>query len=95
MSEGHCNSWAILSDGVMSPRVLSRSCVERVGGLVEIILAVSGEVGAFREVLAYQPVGVLVRSSLPRRFRVTEIQLDTGINSELGVLSHLFALIPM
>ena len=32
--------------------------------------------------------------ALPRRFGVAEVDLDAGIDRELGVLGHLFALIP-
>src|SRR5437660_12497648 len=39
--------------------------VERVGGGVEVVLAVDGEVGAFGEVLAGQAVGVFVCAVLP------------------------------
>ena len=53
-----------------------------------------GEVGAFREVLAQQAVRVLVRSPLPRRFGVAEVDLDAGSDRELGMLGHLLALIP-
>ena len=39
-------------------------------------------------------VGVFVGSSPPRRLGVTEVEVDSGINGELGVLGHLSALIP-
>ena len=62
--------------------------------MVEVSLGEGGHVGAFGEVLAEEPVGVLVGSSLPRGFGVTEVDLDTGVDGELGVSCHLFALIP-
>jgi len=45
---------------------LSGSAVERGCDGVEIIGAVLGEVGAFREVLSEKTIGVLVGSALPR-----------------------------
>ena len=48
----------------------------------------NGQVGAFREVLAEESVGVLVRSALPRRFGVAEVDLDTGIDRDLGYVSR-------
>jgi hypothetical protein len=35
-----------------------------------------------------------VRSALPRGFGVAEVDLDSGVDSELGVFGHLFALVP-
>jgi len=48
----------------------------------------------FGEVLTQEPVGVFVRASLPWGLGVTEADVDAGVDRELGVLSHLFALIP-
>src|SRR5437773_6061361 len=67
------------------------SVVERGGGGVELFLAVSGEVGSLGEVLAEQPVGVLVAASLPGAVRVAEIHVDVGVDGEGQVLGHLFA----
>ncbi len=50
------------------------------GGLVEVVLGELGHVGAFGEVLAEEAVGVLIRTSLPRRVRATEIHLDAGVD---------------
>jgi hypothetical protein len=65
---------------------LSRPAVEGVGCGIEISLGEHGEVGAFREVLAEEAVRVLVRSALPWALRVAEVDLDTGIDRELGVV---------
>src|SRR5205807_10230064 len=46
------------------------------------------------EVLAQQPVGVLVRSALPRTAGIAEVDLDAAIDRELGVLEHLLPLVP-
>jgi hypothetical protein len=59
------------------------------GGLVEL-----PQVGTLGQVLAEQAVGVLVGAALPRAARVTEVDLDAGVDGELGVLGHLPAVIP-
>ena len=55
---------------------------------------IAGEVGALREVLAQQPVGVLVRAALPGAVRVAEVDLHAGVDGEPGVVGHLGALVP-
>ena len=42
--------------------------------------AMRAEVGAFREILAQQPVSVLVRATLPRALRIAEIDFDAGFD---------------
>jgi hypothetical protein len=54
----------------------------------------AAEVGSFREVLAQQAVGVLVRAALPWTLRVAEVDGQPGVDTQLGVLGHLGALIP-
>jgi len=60
----------------------------------EILGAVPGEVGALGEVLAQQPVGVLVAAALPWAARVAEVDLQAGVDAQRGVLGHLAALVP-
>src|ERR671925_458514 len=55
----HLLSWGPPSQG------LPRPLVELGGDAVEFALVVHGQVGALGEVLAQQPVGVLVRAPLP------------------------------
>src|SRR5215211_5602344 len=52
------------------------------------------EVGAFREVLPQQPVGVLVRAALPRAVGIAEVDVDACVDLQARVLGHLGALIP-
>jgi hypothetical protein len=75
---------------VSSSEGLCRPTVEGVGCSVEVVLGELGHVGSFGEVLAEQSVGVFVGSSLPGALRVTEVELDSGVDRELGVLGHLF-----
>jgi hypothetical protein len=53
-----------------------------------------GQIRAFREVLAEQPVGVLVAAPLPGRARVAEVDRHSGTNREFGVPGHFLTLIP-
>src|SRR5213078_4226071 len=61
---------------------------------LEFLGDVPREVGASGEILAQQPVGVLVRPALPRASWITEIDLQTGVEPQLHVLGHLDPLIP-
>jgi hypothetical protein len=58
------------------------------------ISAMRTEVGAFGEVLAQQPLGILIGAALPRALGATKIDLHTCIDLETGVLRHLCALTP-
>ena len=64
---------------------LSRSAVEGGGDRLDLGCGPSGEVGAFGEVLAQQPVGVLVGAALPRALGVGEEDGYVGLGGELGV----------
>jgi hypothetical protein len=55
---------------------------------------VPGEVSALREILTEEPVGVLVRASLPWAAWIAEVDLEAGVDAQLGVLGHLCSLIP-
>src|SRR5687767_10090566 len=58
---------------------LSRSPVELGGDLIELFLGEGGDAGALREVLAQQPVGVLVGAALPGTLGVAEVDLHAGV----------------
>src|SRR5665647_1038954 len=73
---------------------LSGSAVELKSDGVEVVLGVFGQVGALWEVLAQEPVGVLVGAALPRGVRVAEEHRNAGGDGEPGVFGHLPALVP-
>src|SRR3954447_7396936 len=80
--------------GCLPTEGLSRSPVQRRRDSCQLLGAVAGEVGASGEVLAQQPVGVLVRAALPRAAWITEVDLQTAVGPQLNVLGHLDALVP-
>src|SRR5215207_7296230 len=90
-----CSEELVQSLGRGSPaQGLSRPAVEGDRHSGELLGAVHAEVGALWKVLPQQPVGVLVRATLPGAVRVAEVDLKTGVDPELGVLGHLRSLIP-
>lgn len=60
----------------------------------EVFAVVDTEVCSFRKVLAEHAMGVLVRATLPRACKVTEVHRDKGLPREILVPSHFSALIP-
>jgi hypothetical protein len=72
---------------------LARPDVEFVGGGVELGSGDGEEVGALGEVLAQQPVGVLVGSALPGSVRIAEEDVDAGVDVDLLPVAHLRALV--
>src|SRR5229473_4450348 len=93
VSRGHRNS-ARKGLGWCAPAErLSRASVQLGGDLVEARLIVPRQVRAFREVLAQEPIAVLVRRALPRAARITEVDLHAGVEREADVLGHLLAAI--
>src|SRR5215204_2259017 len=80
--------WRLVAEG------LAGAAVERGRDGVELGRRVLAEVGAFREVLAQQAVGVLVGAALPGALRVAEVDGQPGVDAQLRVLGHLGALVP-
>ena len=83
---GSCRAGEVVVEGLgggAPAERLARPAVERGGDRGEVLGAVSGEVGASGEVLAKQPVGVLVGASLPRALRIAEVDLQAGLDPQL------------
>src|ERR1700761_2240439 len=70
------------------------SGVEKVFDAAEFFYGMLREVGAFREVLAQQAVGVFVGGSLPGGVGVAEVDGDAGAFGGLSVVGHFAALVP-
>jgi len=70
---------------------LSRATVELRRDGIQGCLVEPAEIRTFGEVLAEPAVGVLVGAALPGAARVAEVDLDAGVDGELGVLGHLSA----
>ena len=75
--------------GCPPPEGLAGSTVQRRRDACWLLGTVTGEVGAFGEVLAQQPVGVLVGAALSRASRITEIDLKAAVDPELDVFGRL------
>src|SRR3954449_10585437 len=90
-----CLEELVQSLGRCSPaQGLSRPAVEGDRHGRKVLGAVHAEVGALWKVLAQQPVGVLVRATLPGAVRVAEGDRHARLDPELGVLGHFRSLIP-
>src|SRR5215475_12797401 len=61
---------------------LSRSGVESRSDCGYLIRVIDAQIGALREVLSQQPVGVLVRAALPGTSWIAEVDLDARIDLE-------------
>ena len=72
----------------------ARASVEGRGDGVEVVRPIESEVGALREVLPEQAIGVLVGASLPRAARIAEADGQIGENRQFGMPCHLRSLVP-
>ena len=68
--------------------------VEFLGDRVEVVLRVDGWVGAFGEVPAQEPVGVLVGAALPRGVRVAEVDGHVQRGADPFVQGEFRSLVP-
>lgn len=67
--------------------------VELVSNRIELRLAVNRQIRALGQVLPDQPVDVLAVAALLRAMRVTEVDLDARVGTQLCMPRHLFALV--
>ncbi|MEY2527727.1 MAG: hypothetical protein QOE73_2498 [Verrucomicrobiota bacterium] len=65
--------------------------VELTSHVVQSGLRVHRQVGALREVLSQQAVGVLVRPALPRALRVAKINIDVGRQRKSSMVGKFLA----
>ena len=68
--------------------------VEGKGDGRELSRVVLAEIRALAKVLTQQPIRVLVRSPLPWTVGVAEVDRQSGLDPQTGVLGHLCPLIP-
>ena len=64
------------------------------GYSVELPDCVLADVSALWEVLLKQSVSVFVRAPLPRAFWTAEVNIQAGIDVQVGVLRHVCPLLP-
>ena len=80
--------------GVSQPSVLRGRAFSSAADGGQVVRAVRAQVAALGEVLAEQPVGVLVRWPLPRAGLVAEEHRHAQRGADLAVQRHLLALVP-
>jgi len=68
--------------------------IQASGHRIEILLGVRREVGAVREVLPEESIGVLVRAALPRTLWVAELHADVRGHGEGLVRREFHSAIP-
>jgi hypothetical protein len=83
-----------VSAGVRHPSVLRGRLFNRFSIAGRSSGGVDGQVGALGQVLAQQPVGVLIRAALPRAAGVREVHPVAQQRSELVVVGQLRTLVP-
>lgn len=71
---------------------LARAVVDFVGDGVQLFLAVVRQIGAFGQVLANQTICVLIAATLPWAVRIAKLHDHAGVDGQLFVQRHLFAL---
>src|SRR6267154_3384991 len=73
---------------------LTWSFVELTSHFVQIGLRVHRQVGALREVLSQQAIGVLVRPALPRALRIAKIDVDFGRQRKATMIRKFLSPLP-
>jgi hypothetical protein len=71
------------------PQTLARPVVDLVSDGIQLCLAVNRQVCSFWQVLANQPIHVLVGASLPRAVRFTKVHRNARVVAQLLVQRHL------
>ena len=77
--------------GRSTVEAFSRARVQAMGDGVQLALRVPRQVRALGQVLAQQPVRVLIGAALPRAVRIGKEDLDREPLSQALMLGHLFA----
>src|SRR5271156_5729191 len=93
-SEGRRNTCAQFTRGSFESQCLSGSLIQAQRDMVELRLRKSRQVGASREVLPQEQIGVFVAAALPGAVRITEINFHIRGYREGFVFSHLQSAIP-
>ena len=65
--------------------------VQEMGDDIQLALRVARQVGALGQILAQQPIGVLVGTTLPRTVRIGKEHPDRELLYQARLLGHLFA----
>ena len=80
--------------GSLEGEAFARGGVERPEQGIEVVIAVVRQGGVPRDVATQHAVGVLDAAPLPGTVGVGEVDLEPGIDAELGVLGQFRAPVP-
>lgn len=67
--------------------------VDFIGNGIQLFLAVARQINAFGQVLAHQPVGVLVAASLPWAVWIAKVHGHARVDGQLFEQRHLLSLV--
>src|SRR5271154_2348278 len=93
-SDGRCNTCAQFTRWSFESQCLSGSLIQAQRDMVELRLRKTRQVGASREVLPQEQIGVFVAAALPGTLWIAEVDLHIRGHRKLLVLGHLQSAIP-
>src|SRR5580700_4505882 len=93
-SGGRCNTCAQFTRWSFESQCLSGSLIQAQRDMVELRLRKTRQVGASREVLPQEQIGVFIAAALPGTLWIAEVDLHIRGYRKLLVLGHLQTAIP-
>ena len=93
-SDGRCNTCAPFTRWRFESQCLSGSLIQAQRDMVELRLRKTRQVGASREVLPQEQIGVFIAAALPGTLWSAEVDLHIPRHRKLLVLGHLQSAIP-
>src|ERR1700689_270918 len=93
-SGGRCNTCAQFTRWRFESQCLSGSLIQAQRDMVELRLRKTRQVGASREVLPQEQIGVFIAAALPGTLWIAEVDLHIRGHRKLLVLGHLQSAIP-
>src|ERR1700691_4338178 len=93
-SDGRCNTCAQFTRWSFESQCLSGSLIQAQRDMVELRLRITRQVGASREVLPQEQIGVFVGAALPGTLWIAEVDLHFRGYRKILVLGHLQSAVP-
>lgn len=79
--------------GRLVAKRFARALIQPLGNRLHLFIGDRREVAAFRKILSYQPVGILIEAALPTVIRMRKVEVGGKGFGNLGVRSELSAVI--